>query len=383
MMLLDDRLKADIARDARMMRLLEAARELALPGWCIAAGFVRNMVWDLLHGYGERTPLNDLDLIYYDADDLREETEKRYEDLLQQAELDGQQDQASHWSAKNQARMHLRNGDAPYASLEDAMKRWPETATAVGVRLLPDDSLEVIAPHGLTDLYELLVRQSPHYGSRAVFEHRVRSKRWLELWPKLRVASPDESHYDGIGHLADGNGRQRGAYALLKRLQLMDKLAEFDPLLVGTVPIDIDVPGSDLDIICEVRDAQRFLGAVKQLFSDAGVPVECVTRQAYGTERVVVQADVDGWPIELFGQPVPVKRQNGYQHMIVEARLLERMGREGREAIRSLKAAGMKTEPAFARYLGMDVGDPYIRLAALYELGDAELRAVLEHGGGA
>ena len=190
----------------------------------------------------------------------------------------------------------------------------------------------------------------------------------------------DESRYDGIGHLAEGNERQRSAYALLKRLQLMDRLAEFDPILVGTVPIDVDVPGSDLDIICEVRDAERFLEAVQKLFADADVPIECVVRQVEGRERVVVRTHVDGWPIELFGEPLPVKRQNGYRHMIVEERLLERMGREGREAIRSLKAAGMKTEPAFACYLGMDDGDPYVRLVALYELGHDELQAAIERG---
>ncbi len=190
----------------------------------------------------------------------------------------------------------------------------------------------------------------------------------------------DESRYDGIGHLAEGNERQRSEHALLKRLQLMDRLAEFDPILVGTVPIDVDVPGSDLDIICEVRVAERFLEAVRKLFADADVPIECVVRQVEDRERVVVRTHVDGWPIELFGEPLPVKRQNGYRHMIVEARLLERMGREGREAIRSLKAAGMKTEPAFACYLGMNDGDPYVRLAALYELGHDELLAAIERG---
>jgi hypothetical protein len=30
------------------MAALEAARGLALPGWCLAAGFVRNLVWDRL-----------------------------------------------------------------------------------------------------------------------------------------------------------------------------------------------------------------------------------------------------------------------------------------------------------------------------------------------
>ena len=39
-----------IAEDAIAMEQLRAVRELALPDWCIAAGFVRNRVWDHLHG---------------------------------------------------------------------------------------------------------------------------------------------------------------------------------------------------------------------------------------------------------------------------------------------------------------------------------------------
>ena len=39
-----------IARDPVGMEQLRAARTLALPDWCIAAGFVRNRVWDALHG---------------------------------------------------------------------------------------------------------------------------------------------------------------------------------------------------------------------------------------------------------------------------------------------------------------------------------------------
>ena len=35
------------------------------------------------------------------------------------------------WSVKNQARMHLRNGDPPYSGATDAMRHWPETATAI------------------------------------------------------------------------------------------------------------------------------------------------------------------------------------------------------------------------------------------------------------
>ena len=169
-----------------LIRDLELVGRLNLPKWCIAAGYVRNYVWDYLHEYRHRTPLNDVDVLYYDPDDLREETEKKYETILKH------QLQQYNWSVKNQARMHLRNHENPYLSVEDAMKRWPETATAVGIKLNRSHHLEVIAPHGLNDLFDLVIRRSPYFKDKHYFYTRVQNKRWLELWPKLRIIAEEE-----------------------------------------------------------------------------------------------------------------------------------------------------------------------------------------------
>ncbi len=166
-------------------RDLERVRLLRLPDGCIAAGYVRNYVWDFLHGYERRTPLNDADVIYYDPDDLREETEKKYEQELRH------QLPEYNWSCKNQARMHLVKGHRPYSSVEDAMRRWPETATAVGVRLDWNGNIQVVAPHGLEDLFSLVIRRSPLFKDEQYFRARIQRKRWLELWPGLRVVDED------------------------------------------------------------------------------------------------------------------------------------------------------------------------------------------------
>jgi len=94
------------------------------------------------------------------------------------------------WSVKNQARMHLRNGDEPYASTADAMSHWCETATAVAVRLADNGGIEILAPFGLDDLFSLTVRPTPAFTGRKlpIFQERVREKRWLERWPRLVLA---------------------------------------------------------------------------------------------------------------------------------------------------------------------------------------------------
>ena len=98
-----------------LARDLDLVRQLELPHWYIAAGYVRNFVWDQLHGYPSPTPLNDIDVIYYDNANLNEAHEKELEAWL------NQKTDSSIWSVKNQARMHLKNGNAPYVSITDAI----------------------------------------------------------------------------------------------------------------------------------------------------------------------------------------------------------------------------------------------------------------------
>ena len=66
---------AFIARQTEMIRLLRAVEELRLPDCWIGAGFVRNAVWDALHG---RTPdcglLNDVDVVFLDRADFQRDT---------------------------------------------------------------------------------------------------------------------------------------------------------------------------------------------------------------------------------------------------------------------------------------------------------------------
>jgi hypothetical protein len=63
---------------------------------------------------------------------------------------------------------------------------------------------------------------------------------------------------------------------------------------------------------------------------------------------------------------------NPVRHMIVEERLLRLGGPEVREQIRSLKAQGLKTEPAFAVVFQLP-GDPYKTLLQLAELAEEKL----------
>lgn len=178
-------LAALIAADAYRMRALRAVKSLGLPDCWVAAGFVRDAVWDHLHGYEPAEPRGDIDVVWFDPENVAIDHDMTLEERLNSA------CPGPAWSVKNQARMHLRNGDRPYGSVADAMTNWPETATAVAARLNHLRRIEICAPMGLEDLFLLRLVPTADFTmrKRAVFDDRIASKRWLERYPLLRLPS--------------------------------------------------------------------------------------------------------------------------------------------------------------------------------------------------
>jgi len=162
------------------IKALECVYELALPDGYIAAGFVRNMVWDHLYRISPPTPLKDIDVIYFNQHQCNCDDDKSYQDELQQLMP------AVNWQVKNQARMHIKHGDLPYTSLLDAMRHWPEKETAVGVRMLAPDIFECIAAFGFESLFKGELTHNPKR-SRQTFDQRVKEKAWQDTWPFLRI----------------------------------------------------------------------------------------------------------------------------------------------------------------------------------------------------
>lgn len=179
-----------ILNDALRMEALLALRHLHLPDGWIGAGFVRDAVWAYRHKHPRSPVPADVDVVWFDDKQLSEGQDRAFETALKRLKP------AFNWSVKNQARMHRRNGDAPYRSTEDALRFWPETATAVAVRLTDDYRLETIAPYGLEDLFELRLRPTPRFEheKQAIFWQRVAKKRWLTRYPLLRIIEEPPRH---------------------------------------------------------------------------------------------------------------------------------------------------------------------------------------------
>ncbi len=168
-----------------------------------------------------------------------------------------------------------------------------------------------------------------------------------------------------ITDLARGSVRQRQAYALLKRTKILLRLEQFCPVLVGTVPLAIDIESSDLDIICCFTVPEQFKKKLIDEFGSAQ-DFELQIPKRIKPPAIVARFVEAGFEVEIFGQGTPIKDQFAYRHLKVEHALLKRRGPAFRQQIVDLKRQGLKTEPAFAQALGL-TGDPYTALLELEE----------------
>jgi hypothetical protein len=165
-----------------------------------------------------------------------------------------------------------------------------------------------------------------------------------------------------IAYLQAGSNVQRRSFAAIDRLGILQDLQAYSPLLCGTIPLGIDIPGSDLDIVLEVHDLVAFQKQLQLLYSH--LPgFRLASLLVTGVPTVTCNFQFSGFDFELFAQPQPAEQQNAYLHLLVEHHLLTAYPQVRAEIIR-LKRSGLKTEPAFARVFGLS-GDPYEQLLRL------------------
>ncbi|GGP27282.1 nucleotidyltransferase family protein [Silvimonas amylolytica] len=175
---LEARLRGMVHADAELLALLACVRNLGLNDWCIAAGAVRNRVWQRLHGQTSLLPASDVDVCYFDAS-MAPDHARAVHNALAAAMPQVR------WDVVNQAWSHHFNGLSAVHSLQQGLASWPETATAVGVWQDDAGEVRIVAPLGLEDLFGLRLRRNPAFADESVFRQRVAHKQWQRHWPLL------------------------------------------------------------------------------------------------------------------------------------------------------------------------------------------------------
>jgi len=189
-MTLETRLTEIVRADAGLMHVLTVMRDQNLPDWRLFSGAVYQAVWNVQTGRPISYGIKDYDIGYFDAD-----TSWDAEDVVIQrvaaAFAPPVRDQVE---VRNQARVHLwfegKFGE-PYTPLtctDDAPARFVAAAFAVGVRLEADDAISVIAPFGLEDVFDMVVRPNPTRGLARGWERVIANARGR--WPEITVVEP-------------------------------------------------------------------------------------------------------------------------------------------------------------------------------------------------
>jgi hypothetical protein len=160
----------------------------------------------------------------------------------------------------------------------------------------------------------------------------------------------------------------------LRASRILEVLKCFDATVVGTLPLNLAVATSDIDVVCEAHDPNAFADVVWRAYRQ--FERFQLFRWREEGRPVVARFALGDWPFELFADLRPVAQQRAWRHFDVERRLLELDDGRLHETITRLRADGLKTEPAFAVALKLG-GDPYIAMLELFPQSDAQLRARL------
>jgi hypothetical protein len=188
----EERIRGIICSSAWLVRVLEVVGRSRLPDAWVGAGVLRDLVWGQLYGAGFAPgDVHDVDVAFLDPGDLNRQRDEQATRQLHEAWPEAP------WQARNQSAVHTWysgkfGGEpvAPLQSIADAVSTWPETATAVAVRLDPRGDIEVCAPLGLADLLDGVWRRNPRRASLDVSLSRLARHRPATRWPRVRVIPP-------------------------------------------------------------------------------------------------------------------------------------------------------------------------------------------------
>lgn len=174
-----------------------------------------------------------------------------------------------------------------------------------------------------------------------------------------------------ISYLQKGSEIQQKAFQCLSELHLLEILSRYHPILTGTIPIDIAIESSDLDVACQFSNSTEFEFFIKDCF---GSYQNFISYKKIRLNQPIVVGSFlfRNFTIEIYGAELPVEKQNSYRHMLIENRILLLLGQEFKSQVIQLKQTGWKTEPAFAQLLQIS-GDPYQNLLNFESLSDQKI----------
>lgn len=181
-------LETILRRSAPLMAVMRTIRSLDPPDWLIFSGAIYQRVLNHLGGRAPDYGIKDYDVGYFDASDISYEAE---DVVIRRVAAAFEPPLRDLVEVRNQARVHVWFEDKfglPYEPLTctaEALTRFVSPLHAVGVRLEPDDTMTVVAPFGLDDLFARVLRPTPGRGAKNFPRIAASAK---ARWPELTIA---------------------------------------------------------------------------------------------------------------------------------------------------------------------------------------------------
>lgn len=182
-----DGLRSVLSRNEILTDVMTRAATMELPGWYVTAGCLFQTVWNVVTDRPPTSGIKDYDIFYFDGTDLSWEAK----DAAIKAGQEIFAGLPAEVEIRNEARVHLWYEQKfgvpcpPHESTEAAIDSFAATTCCLGVRLEADGGWRIYAPHGLSDVFNLVVRPNPILAPREVYE--TKAARWKDEWPELTV----------------------------------------------------------------------------------------------------------------------------------------------------------------------------------------------------
>ena len=154
---------AILKKNTELMEVLNFVSKLNLPNFYIGAGSVFQTIWNYYDGKTLNHGIKDIDVIYYNKDDLNPETARMHL-----------------WK-----KVHYNIDTEQYKNTEDAINQWIATIHAIGITK-DDRKIKIYAPFGLSDIYSRTLRPIKHkYNTKEMYDNKVKS--WNARFDNLKI----------------------------------------------------------------------------------------------------------------------------------------------------------------------------------------------------
>lgn len=160
-------------------------------------------------------------------------------------------------------------------------------------------------------------------------------------------------------------------WSAITQSKILDIFSEYKPLIAGTFPLNVEVEGSDVDILMQAKDLEEVRALVLKHFGNCTNFSQSI-QKVDELDTLICSFIFNEVPFELFIQDKEPVRQTAYLHFLIEERLLKLGGELFKEKIINERKAGLKTEPAFAKIIGIE-GDAYLQLLELQKKSSEDL----------